>query len=747
MIPKKFFLIFACLAGSVGAKTIYIRAGKVFDGQQLLDKRTIIVEDGLIKDVGDWNAAIPESAEVIDAGSQTVLPGFIDSHIHFIAAPLPFVAEIEKHGRGKLTAEEMSAYPGHRLDLLKNGVTTIVDMGASLGTYLGLRKSLKKGSIVGPELYFSGPEITAPAGHPAGTIYIGQHDLIDNGTYQVADTGLARKKVIALARQGVDFIEIVYDQARWFREGGAPRLELKVARAVIDEAHNQGLKVFARVGSEEEARAMVGSGVDGIERGFATGSDTFFSEMSARGIFFTPAICADVHDAPVALPDRQKTLKRAYDLKVPLCIGTDFPASNGEKCGDDIFKEMKLWEDAGIPRLTVLKGSTSVAAAKIGKAKELGMIAPGYRANLIFLDGSVEAGALTADRIARVMLHGLTVIENQKLPQRYARRFRENSLQFLGYPYWDPLLSVLIGASVSDCDLFHTGINASADLLFSIRNMWFANLSLIFPSPIPRTAIKSSFHFDNQNRLFYGIGNETRLGDTTEYVNLIFRESVSGVTRITKQWKFATALALDQSRVSSYKGKSLPAMTGDSGGNETVVSVLLIHDTRDHENNPWFGHFIAAGIQIAPSIMPSSHSFQKVIFDARGYVSVAHRHIIAGRLLYDQAFGTVPFYYLPELGGDTVGRGYLSFRFRDRVGLYGQLEYRFPIWNFLSGAVFADFGQFQKNPADIVLRGFHPAVGFGPRFIFDASENSIVGIDVGFTPEGWNLVLRTGHAF
>jgi hypothetical protein len=102
---------------------------------------------------------------------------------------------------------------------------------------------------------------------------------------------------------------------------------------------------------------------------------------------------------------------------------------------------------------------------------------------------------------------------------------------------------------------------------------------------------------------------------------------------------------------------------------------------------------------------------------------------------------------MPEFGGDTLGRGYSPFRFRDRVSVIGQVEYRFPIWSFISGVAFADFGQFQPAIGKFRLNGFHPSVGFGPRVCFGPNESSMVGIDVGFTPEGWNLVLHNGQVF
>lgn len=769
------------LLGAAGDGATYIRAGNVFDGERFIGSRVIVVAEGRIEAVEDSGFVVSAGAHVLEALDATVIPGLIDGHIRFMAPPMPYTDNIERHGWGKGAAEEVSAFPDNRRHLLMNGVTGIIDMGAPPATYRGLRRSLDKGSIVGPELYFSGPLITAPAGHPAGTTYIGQHDLIDCGTFQVTDTIAVREKVAVWAKDGVDFVEIVYDAEAWGSRAGSggnhklsekgdspseqliefaavqspfspgrkvPGLRLEVAQVAIDEAHRHGLKVFAHVGSEEEASDMVRAGADGIEHGFATASDSLLSEMAARGIFFTPTICACVHSAPVGAPSVKQTLRRAWELGVPLVVGTDFPVSNGDNCGDDIFREMRLFEDGGIPRLTVLKAATAEPARKLGEARELGRVASGYRANLVFIRGSADTGALGADRVERVMLQGETVVQDGRICANCAGGLREQSASFLGYPYWDPLLSWLAGASATDFDLFRTGITAEADVLYSIRNMWFANTVLDLPSPIPRTALRAGMHFDNQNRLFYGLGNDTRLDDTTEYSNLIFREWVSGRTHISGPWKALSSVVLDQSTLSPYHDNALPVtLAGNSGGDEVAVSLTLAHDTRDHQTNPWYGHYISVGAQAAPALLPHGHSFQKVTFDARGFVSPAHRHIVAGRLLCQKAFGDAPFYYLPEFGGDTLGRGYMPFRFRDRASVIGQLEYRFPIWSFISGAAFVDIGQFQPAIGRFSLDGFHPSVGFGPRFSFGPNESSMIGIDVGFTPEGWNLVLHNGQVF
>ena len=733
------------LAGlTANAGTTYIRAGSVFDGESLRGRTTIVVSDSIITALENSAYVVPAGTDVIDASGCTVLPGFIDAHIHFMEPPLPFLAQRERYGSGRLAAEAASAFPKARYNLLKNGVTAVIDMGASPATYLGLRKALQKGSIIGPELYFPGPQITAPGGRPVAVTCAGQHDLICYGTFEAKETAAVRREVAALAGQGMDFIEVMYDRGGLGHDpkpsAGFGHVPATVAAAAINEAHRRGLRAIAQVGSEAEALTMVRAGVDGIDgRAAVLSSHDLLQEMSDRGVIFTPLV------SPGQEPPR--ALRHAWESGVRLALGTGFSASGGANAGDDIFPVMRAWEALGASRIEVLRAVTATAAAKVGKDKEIGRIAPGYRANLVFFSGSLDSGALSAGRIGRVMLHGETVIDSGRLNSRYASGFRENSLSYLAYPYWDALLSFLAGGTVSDNDLFRTGINLSGDVLYSIRNMWAVNVSAVWPSPVPRTAIRTAIRFDNMNKLFYGTGNDTRQGDSIEYASTGFREGIDGTTRLADGWKLKTQIAFEQVSQRPYITETLPQVSGRTGSHQTMLSLGIVRDARDHEDNPWHGYYLSATGLASPVALGSSYGFERLTLDARGYVSPFRRHILAGRALYQQVFGAVPFYYLPEQGGDTLGRGYLPYRFRDRVALIGQFEYRFPVWSFISGAAFVDVGQFRDSPDDLTLKGFHPSIGFGPRFSFGPNESSIVGIDVGFTPEGWNLCLHNGQVF
>jgi imidazolonepropionase-like amidohydrolase len=125
------------------AQMVYIRAGKVFDGNQILNDLVIAISNGLIEGIFESTKAIPDSYRIIDASDCTILPGLIDSHIHFMGAPMPYVTEIEKHSWGKLASEGISLFPEHRLNLLMNGITSIIDMGAPLKNYHNMEQVLE----------------------------------------------------------------------------------------------------------------------------------------------------------------------------------------------------------------------------------------------------------------------------------------------------------------------------------------------------------------------------------------------------------------------------------------------------------------------------------------------------------------------------------------------------------------------------------------------------------------------------
>ncbi len=131
----------------------------------------------------------------------------------------------------------------------------------------------------------------------------------------------------------------------------------------------------------------------------------------------------------------------------------------GPDCRRRLRKDGVL-EAAGRSRVDALAAVTSVAAELLGMNQVVGIGAPGGRADLVFVNGAADTGVLSVVRVRRVMLHGRTVILDGRPAVGVAHSFRENSLSFFGYPYWDPLLSYLIGLSVTDYDFLRSGVRS-----------------------------------------------------------------------------------------------------------------------------------------------------------------------------------------------------------------------------------------------------------------------------------------------
>ena len=78
--------------------------------------------------------------------------------------------------------------------------------------------------------------------------------------------------------------------------------------------------------------------------------------------------------------------------------------------------------------------------------------------------------------------------------------------------------------------------------------------------------------------------------------------------------------------------------------------------------------------------------------------------------------GTIPFGELITMGGNELMRGHTVARFHGRSSLVFTLDYRYPIWSFLDGYVYADLGNvFESRFDDLAFEKMRATTGFGVR--------------------------------
>src|SRR5690348_1348356 len=140
---------------------------------------TVVVRDGRIQAITpSASAPLPSNAQIIDATGKFLIPGLTDFHLHLT-------------GAGEPSGSREFFLPL----LLANGITTVRDMGGYLQSLVPLRKEIREGKRLGPEIFFAGPYLD---GDPPSF----QPSLVVTNATQATDD------VQSLIAQGVDFIKV-----------------------------------------------------------------------------------------------------------------------------------------------------------------------------------------------------------------------------------------------------------------------------------------------------------------------------------------------------------------------------------------------------------------------------------------------------------------------------------------------------------------------------------------------------------
>ena len=188
------------------ARRLALVGATVIDGVNArpLPDAVVLIENGRIAAVGTRaRTPIPDGFERKDLTGLTLLPGLIDSHVHITFALL----------RGPNDPQADAKVNEILREFLRHGVTSIRDVGAGYPWIIDLARSIDEGRRDGPRILAAGPMLTAPGGHPAGTLLRGNDGAIASGTRQITSLEQGRAVVRDLAAGGVDIIKAVVDTA------------------------------------------------------------------------------------------------------------------------------------------------------------------------------------------------------------------------------------------------------------------------------------------------------------------------------------------------------------------------------------------------------------------------------------------------------------------------------------------------------------------------------------------------------
>jgi imidazolonepropionase-like amidohydrolase len=402
--------------------TIVLKAAHVFDatGTSLRNGSAVIVTGDKIVSVG--NGPVPAGAQVIDLGDATILPGFIDAHVH-LADELQsdyYKGFYDNILRFPVEQSHYAALYAKRT--LEAGFTTVRNVGADDFVDVGLRNAINANITEGPRVLTAVHAIGSTGGHcdqspfpPERIKPVGPVQGVCNGPDQ------CREAVRDQMKWGADVIKICASGGVLSQSDpvDVPQLTPEELTAIISEAHKWKRKVAAHAHGDLAAKLAVEAGIDSIEHGsFLT--EATLKLMKAKGVYLVPTRMAvywtskdaDSYPPQIAAKARaaaaahEKMFRTALQIGVPIAFGTDSGVSPHGKNA----MEFGLMTDLGMAPAAALLAGTRDAAKLLGVDGNSGTLEAGKRADIVAVPGNVLQDIHATEHPLLVMKGGMVVV-------------------------------------------------------------------------------------------------------------------------------------------------------------------------------------------------------------------------------------------------------------------------------------------------------------------------------------------------
>jgi imidazolonepropionase-like amidohydrolase len=392
-----------------------IRAGRMFDAKagKMVENQVILVHDDQIQQVGS-NLPIPQGAKVIDLSKATVMPGFIDAHVHLT------MAAGHSGPAGLTVSVPRSALIGARNArvTLMAGFTTVRNLGAEGFSDVALRDAINDGDVIGPRMQVSGPMISITGGHGDNSILPFEYQATGDGVADGPDE--VRHRVRENIKYGADVIKFAASGGT-MSKGDNPLLEAyspEEMQILISEAHRQGRKVATHAHSALAIKDAVRAGVDSVEHGIFL-DDEGIALMKQHGTYLVPTSfplfwymdnMASMHlpkytedKIKVILPIGKASMSNAFKQGVKVALGTDAGVYPHGLNGGEFSTMVKL----GLTPTQALQAGTVNAADLMGWTDQVGSIEPGKFADIVAVNGDPMANIEILEHVDFVMKGGV----------------------------------------------------------------------------------------------------------------------------------------------------------------------------------------------------------------------------------------------------------------------------------------------------------------------------------------------------
>lgn len=415
-------LIALSLSLVISAQNTYLHCGKIIDtknGKVLTDK-TIVVSGKTIISISDGFVNPPSSdTVVIDLSEKTVMPGFIDMHVHIEGETSP-TRYLDRFTKNNTDVAFNAAEIAKRT--LLSGFTTVRDLGGS-GVNVSLRNAIAKGKVPGPRIFTAEKAIGTTGGHADPTNGMRKDLMGDPGPAEgvINSPSDARKAVRQRYKNGADLIKITATGGvlSVSKNGHNPQFTQEEVNEIVKTAKEYGMHVAAHAHGDEGMKRAIKAGVQTIEHGSIMSKETA-QLMKQKGTYLVPTLSAGRYvaekaDVPNYYPEiiipkikmidaqLRKTFAMVEKENVPIAFGTDagvFP--HGENA-----KEFGYMVETGWSPMFSIQSATITNAKLLDMEDELGELKEGFIADIVATNDDPTQNIKTTENVVFVMKEGV----------------------------------------------------------------------------------------------------------------------------------------------------------------------------------------------------------------------------------------------------------------------------------------------------------------------------------------------------
>lgn len=342
-----------------------------------VENAVVLIKDGSIAAAGLKDTVrIPAGADTVDLKGATVLPGFINAHVH-------------------------RAYDEKQLQQwLAAGVTTVRDEAPMLGgDFLKERDRLSQ-NIANATIVSATPILTVPGGY---------------GKASFTSAAEASDKVKEYVDRGVDIIKFSIEDNLQGRTWALPALD--EVKAIVEAAHMGGRKASVHITHVWNLEWAIEAGVDDIAHmAVEPLGDEIAAEIAGKGIYWVPTLelwsgVSEMHSLnwiDVALQNLSAFRKAGGKV----ALGTDFA---GYTCDFDRgfpITEVTLMKRAGMTNMEIIVAGTMNAAYVCGRENVTGTVEAGKYADLLVVGGDPLTDLEALLDVRMVMHRGVVAVNN-----------------------------------------------------------------------------------------------------------------------------------------------------------------------------------------------------------------------------------------------------------------------------------------------------------------------------------------------